>query len=93
MIMLDPQRTFFAAPRPRERACERVAERAHQWMDGELAPTAEVELRDHLAACPACARLVTTELRFLGLLRARVRIARAPAALRDRVRTLLRTGA
>ena len=86
MIMLNAHRTTFAPPRP----CERIAERAHAWFDGELAAAAVVELEAHLASCTACRQIVDAEARFAGLLRARLRIDRAPASLYARVRAMVR---
>lgn len=87
MIMLDPHRQPIAAPGP----CGRIVERTHAWLDGELSPMATTALHAHARACPSCARVMYLEARFARVVHARTRIERAPSALRDRVRALLRT--
>lgn len=84
MIMLDPQRVA-AATGP----CARIVERAHAWIDGELAEGDAAELCAHVVRCPACAAVMEVEARFIGAVRAHARIEAAPAALRSRLRTLL----
>ena len=86
MIMLERQQPSAAVPGP----CARTAERTHEWIDGELASDAATALEAHVATCPACAFEMVTEVRFVRVLRARAHIEPAPAALRDRVRALLR---
>ena len=85
MIMLNAHRTSFAPPRP----CERIAERAQAWLDGELAGAETAELRQHLASCATCRQVVEAEARFAHVLRTRVGVERAPASLYARVRAIL----
>lgn len=84
MIMLDPQRIFAAGTGP----CEHIVEHAHAWVDGELTSEAAAELRAHVTACPACARVLEVESRFLHAVKRRARLDAAPASLHDRVRSL-----
>jgi hypothetical protein len=81
MIMLDPHRTFAAGPRPDEPRVEpRVEPRAEP----------RAECFEELRITPP--GVDTAEARLLRALSARlrrVRTERAPATLRERVRTLL----
>ena len=86
MIMLRRQQPSAAVPGP----CARTIECTQEWIDGELAREAATALEAHVAACPACALAMVTEVRFVRVLRARTHIEPAPAALRDRVRARLR---
>jgi mycothiol system anti-sigma-R factor len=70
--------------------CDEVAPRLDAYLDGELAETERVPLRDHLQSCPDCG----PEAAALGQLRADIRrlapVHRAPEALRSRIRFALR---
>ena len=85
MIMLDPQRTFAAGTGP----CAHIVERTHAWVDGELTEDAAFALRAHVAECPACARILEVESRFLRAVKRRAYLTHAPASLHDRLRALL----
>lgn len=83
--MLDPQRIFAAGAGP----CEHIVERTHAWVDGELTDEAATALRAHVRACPACARVLAVESRFLRAMKRRARLDQAPATLHGRLRALL----
>ncbi|MBR0644788.1 zf-HC2 domain-containing protein [Plastoroseomonas hellenica] len=72
--------------------CGRFADLLDALADEELAPGMAAALRDHLAACPACA----AEAAAIGALRAELATLRdeaAPEALRQRLAAMLRDDA
>lgn len=55
------------------------------FVDGELSPADDQQVRSHLAECPRCERAVTSLRRFLAAV-ARVQpVERAPLSLRRRI--------
>ena len=86
MISLDTRPTFSTT----SGACDSIVEHAHAWLDGELRDVERAAIEAHLGECARCRRAVGAEARFLGAVRTRLVVERAPAALRDRVRALLR---
>jgi len=61
------------------------------YLDDELAPPEARELEAHIAQCPECARFRDERLALRAAIKARVPGFQAPEALRERVRTALRT--
>lgn len=70
--------------------CAQVFERLSEYLDGELSGPERVLVEAHLTDCEACAA-TNGELRAtVETLRSHLRAAsEAPAALKDRLRTLL----
>lgn len=60
-------------------------ERLYEYLDGELTPEREAEVRAHLDRCRACLALSRFENAFLRFLEARARAQRAPESLRRRI--------
>lgn len=65
--------------------CEVVRSLIHGYVDGELEPGAQAELRAHLASCASCAQQVETLQALRGVLASRALRYPAPAALRQRI--------
>ena len=65
--------------------CHAAVERLYEYLDGEISPTAEAEVRTHLAACAHCFGLFDFEGSYLRFLEARTRAQGAPAHLRRRI--------
>jgi anti-sigma factor (TIGR02949 family) len=73
--------------------CREAFDRLYGYLDGELTPTQEAEVREHLDACRHCFRLARFESAYLRFLKARTRAQRAPPELRKRIlRSLLTSG-
>jgi FtsZ family, C-terminal domain/Putative zinc-finger len=54
------------------RACERVKPRLEAWMDGELDPAADAEIRSHLESCRTCQREMARDQRLTRLVLAQL---------------------
>lgn len=67
--------------------CDAARTLMHGYLDGELEPAVQADLRAHLAACPLCVcQLEETKALRAALGNEALRY-QAPAALRDRIRT------
>jgi len=65
--------------------CREAAERLYDFLDRELTPDLEAEVRAHLDHCAKCFSLFEFEDAYLAFLRARTRTHRAPEHLRRRI--------
>ena len=70
---------------PRKIDCHAAAERLYEYLDDELTPESEAEVRTHLEDCALCFQLLGFENAYLSFLRARTRANRAPEHLRKRI--------
>ena len=57
--------------------CRQCKEHLYEYLDRELTPAVEQEIRQHIADCPPCGEQFDFEKLFLGLLRARCRAHRS----------------
>jgi mycothiol system anti-sigma-R factor len=65
--------------------CRECLEQLYEYLDRELTPDAEREIRKHLADCPPCVEHQDFEALFLKFLHARCSAQSAPPALRRRI--------
>jgi anti-sigma factor (TIGR02949 family) len=65
--------------------CREAAEHLYEYLDRELTPEREREIREHLRACAPCMKSATFEEAFLKFLEARCRSRTAPPELRKRI--------
>ena len=65
--------------------CRECVDHLYEYLDRELTPAVEQEIRAHLEACPPCGEQHDFEAIFLRFLRARCAAHEAPPALRRRV--------
>jgi len=65
--------------------CRECLEHLYEYLDRELTPEVEREIRSHLAECPPCGEQHDFEALFLKFLHARVSAQGAPLALRRRI--------
>jgi anti-sigma factor (TIGR02949 family) len=65
--------------------CEDVLHRIYEFLDGELTPEVDAQIRVHLAACRRCYPHFEHERVFLRFLERRAQIEKAPPALRRRI--------
>jgi anti-sigma factor (TIGR02949 family) len=70
---------------PRKIDCKEAAEHLYEYLDGELTPESEAEVRSHLEDCAPCFKLVGFEDKYLQFLRARARAHKAPDHLKKRI--------
>jgi anti-sigma factor (TIGR02949 family) len=70
--------------------CDEVRPRIDAYVDGELAETERLQLRDHLADCPDCGPEAMALERLRDGIRQAAPIYRAPEALRSQIRFALR---
>jgi mycothiol system anti-sigma-R factor len=70
--------------------CDEVRPRIDAYVDGELAETERLQLRDHLADCPDCGPEAKALERLRDGIRQAAPIYRAPEALRSQIRFALR---
>jgi anti-sigma factor (TIGR02949 family) len=70
--------------------CDEVRPRIDAYVDGELAETERLQLRDHLADCPDCGPEAMALKRLRDGIRQAAPIYRAPEALRSQIRFALR---
>ena len=65
--------------------CRECVEHLYEYLDREMTPDLEREIRAHLAHCPPCGEHHDFEALFLKFLRARCTAQGAPPALRRRI--------
>ena len=65
--------------------CGEAIEHLYSFLDGELTPAAESEVRKHLESCRGCGGHFEFERDFLRFLEARCQAQAAPSHLRRRV--------
>ena len=65
--------------------CQESVDRLYEYLDGELTPAADAEIRMHLEACAHCLALFDFETAYVRFLQARTRAAGAPAHLKERI--------
>src|SRR5258706_16339618 len=65
--------------------CRECKEHLYEYLDRELTPAVEQEIRQHIADCPPCGEEFDFEKLCLGFLRARCRAQGAPPALKHRL--------
>ncbi len=65
--------------------CREAAEHLYEYLDRELTPEVELEVRAHLEACAPCMNTAGFEQAFLKFLEARCRSRTAPPELRRRI--------
>ncbi len=65
--------------------CREAVDHLYEYLDRELTPQAEREIRQHLAECLPCGQHFDFEMLFLNFLRARCRAHGAPAELKRRI--------
>lgn len=65
--------------------CAEAVERVYEFLDGELTPEVDEQIRAHLAVCTRCIPAFEHERVFLRFLERRALIVRAPPALRRRI--------
>src|SRR5438046_8936276 len=71
--------------------CRECKEHLYEYLDRELTPAVEQEIRQHIADCPPCGEEFDFEKLFLGFLRARCRAQGAPPDLKRRILDELRS--
>ena len=65
--------------------CREAADRLYEFLDRELTPEDERQVRAHLADCQPCGEHFDVEDAFLRFVRARCRAKGAPPDLRRRI--------
>lgn len=65
--------------------CRECVDHLYEFLDRELTPELEREIREHLEDCPPCSEQYDFEELFKKFLRARCRTQGAPAELKMRV--------
>lgn len=65
--------------------CRECVEHLYEYLDRELTPELEQEIKAHLAACPPCDEHYDFEALFLEFVRIRCQTQGAPPALRRRI--------
>jgi len=65
--------------------CHSAVDRLYDFLDGELSPAADAQVRAHLAACAHCLGLFDFETTYLRFLEARARARGAQPHLRQRI--------
>ncbi len=65
--------------------CRECVEHLYPFLDRELTPELEREVRAHLEDCPPCGEYFDFEDAFLKFLQARCRAQGAPAELKHRI--------
>ena len=65
--------------------CREAVERLYEYLDRELTPEAEREVRQHLEACRPCGQHFDFEQAFLKFVAARCRTRAAPPELKRRI--------
>lgn len=73
-------------------SCEEVMARLFEHLDGELPPSLDTWVREHLAVCGGCLARTDHQRAFLRVLRKRGPLTPATDALRIRVEQSLRGG-
>jgi anti-sigma factor (TIGR02949 family) len=77
---------------PRRIDCHEAARQLYEYLDRELTPATEAEVRAHLAACGHCFALFEFETAYLRFLEARARSQGAPEPVRRRIIDVLLHG-
>jgi anti-sigma factor (TIGR02949 family) len=70
---------------PQEIDCQEVLNRLYEYLDGELTPVREAEVRTHLATCAPCMSVSNFERAYIHFLEARTRAHGAPESLKRRI--------
>lgn len=70
---------------PRQIDCSEVAQRLYEYLDGELTPERDSEVRRHLDQCVRCFGLWKFEDGYLRFLEARGRAKSAPEPLKRQI--------
>jgi mycothiol system anti-sigma-R factor len=65
--------------------CGECVEHLYEYLDRELTPQVEAEIRQHLGECPPCGQHFDFEALFLRFVRARCRSQGAPPELKRRI--------
>jgi len=65
--------------------CRECVEHLYEYLDRELTPAVEAEIRDHLAHCTPCVDKFDFEAAFKKFLQARTRSQGCPAELKQRI--------
>jgi mycothiol system anti-sigma-R factor len=65
--------------------CRECVEHLYTFLDRELTPELESEVRDHIASCDSCDEQFDFEELFLKFVRARCRAQGAPPELKRRI--------
>ena len=65
--------------------CRDCVEHLYEYLDRELTPELEQEIRAHLESCPPCGEYHDFEDLFLKFLKARCQAQGAPATLKHRI--------
>ena len=65
--------------------CRSAVDHLYEYLDEELSPETDAQIRAHLAACAHCFELFDFETVYLRFLEARTRARAAPAHLRQRI--------
>ena len=65
--------------------CRECVEHLYEFIDRELTPALEQEIRAHLEGCPPCDEHYDFETLFLKFVRVRCQAQGAPPALRRRI--------
>lgn len=65
--------------------CRECIDHLYEYLDRELTPEVEREIRDHLTHCPPCVAQYDFEDLFLKFVKARCTAQGAPPALRRRI--------
>jgi anti-sigma factor (TIGR02949 family) len=65
--------------------CRECVDHLYEYLDRELTPELEREIRAHIDGCPHCGAHLDFESLFLAFVRVRCRTQGAPAALRRRI--------
>ena len=65
--------------------CREAVERLYEYLDRDLTPEAEREVRHHLEGCSPCGQHFDFEQAFLKFVEARCRSRGAPPELRRRI--------
>ncbi len=70
---------------PSEIECMEAAERLYEFLDGELTPEKEAEVRAHLEDCAKCFSLYGFEDAYVSFLQARTHARTAPEHLKKKI--------
>jgi mycothiol system anti-sigma-R factor len=65
--------------------CRECVEHLYEYLDREVTPELEAEIRAHIQKCPPCSEHYDFETLFLKFVRVRCRAQGAPATLRRRI--------
>ena len=65
--------------------CREALDRVYEFLDKDLTPEVEREVREHLEACKPCGQNFDFEQTFLKFLQARCRTRSAPPDLKRRI--------